>query len=85
MIVQTGIAVCGGIRHPGPGRGPPGYPQSALSLKALCCLKTSVGAGLLRPGMPYPTTHRYSCLKIELCFECLGFFSIKIKKHNINS
>jgi hypothetical protein len=26
--------------------GPPGFPQSALSLKALRCLKTSIGASL---------------------------------------
>jgi hypothetical protein len=54
-----------------------------LSLKALRCLKTSIGAGLLRPGIPCPTSHRYSCLKIEPCFEYLDFFSIK--KHKINS
>jgi hypothetical protein len=29
-----------------PGCGPPGFPQSALSLKTLRCLKTSVGASL---------------------------------------
>jgi hypothetical protein len=39
--------------------GPPGFPRSALSLKARCCLKTSVGASLLRPGS-HPTTPQCS-------------------------
>jgi hypothetical protein len=39
--------------------GPPDFPRSALSLKALRCLKTSVGASLLRPGK-HPTTPQRS-------------------------
>jgi hypothetical protein len=41
---ETALGFCGvGAR---PDCGPPGFPRSALSLKAPCCLKTSVGASL---------------------------------------
>jgi molybdopterin biosynthesis enzyme len=66
--------------------GPPGFPRSALSLKALRCLKTSVGASLLRPGS-HPTTPQCSAdstgkvLNVVVTRWGIYPFTIDIKYH----